>query len=112
MTDEPEVTEAAPAPEIVNVAILDQQGFLIGSTEKPKSDLLVGEIISGDLPCDSSYFHDGDKFVPKGFGQGKPRRAQFTRDHVFYMFMKAVIEKRDPPKEVTDWLAWFERHGQ
>jgi hypothetical protein len=93
----------------MRVAVLNDNKVLVGSRNvaKPKPT----DIDCGDLPTDGKYFHDGDRFVPVGFGQGKPTRPTVSKDRAMFLFMRATINGKPVPQECRDWLTWFEKFG-
>lgn len=94
----------------MRVAVLDAQGVLIGAkeTDKPKK----GAVPCGDLPANGKYRWDagGQKFIPVGFGHGKPKRPEVDRDRAVYLALKALLEGRPLPQEVRTYVEWYERH--
>lgn len=89
----------------MRVAVLDKDGYLVGSKEvkKPKK----GDIDCGDLPEDGSYRHVNGVFSPRGFGKGKPKKPAIDRDRAVYEALSALIEGREIPQECIGWCAWY-----
>jgi hypothetical protein len=91
------------------VAILDKNGFLIGKREgNPNKE----EIDPGDLPSDGRYFWKEGKFIPVGFGNGKPSHPNVGKDEALYLALTALLDNRSIPQECRDWCNWYERHGK
>ena len=89
----------------MHIAILDKDGYLVGSKEvkKPKKD----DVECGDLPVDGSYWYVNGTFSPRGFGKGKPGKPPVDRDRAVYEALSALIEGREIPQESIGWCAWY-----
>ena len=91
----------------MRVAVLDDQGRLVGAREvkKPKA----GDIDCGDLPADGTYrFVDG-AFYP--LGHGFPRVAAqppVTADRALYDLILSLGDAA--PSTSRAWAAWYGQH--
>ncbi len=86
---------------------LQQYGAYVGEHK------VEGKIVIVPNDCDllpNKYKWTDKGFMPLGFGFPRPNPAQngITKDHVFYLLMKALINKNPIPQECTDWVKWYE----
>lgn len=91
-------------------AILDKDNVLIGFKEVKK--LKDGDIDggAGDLDTNHKYKWTGKEFMALGFGFPRPIPLEkgITKDHVFYLLMKALTTGTPIPIECNYWVAWYE----
>lgn len=88
------------------IAVLNQQGALVGTrTGKPKD----GEVVlpaNFDLPLDGSYVHREGAFWPLGHGFPKPgARPAVTEQLALYQVIEAMGTKA--PTEARRWADWY-----
>ncbi len=93
-------------------AILDKDKILIGFKDVKK--LKEGDIDggSGDLDINKKYKWTGREFMALGFGFPRPRPLEkgITKDHVFYLALKALVTGKPIPAECATWVKWYEEN--
>lgn len=88
------------------VAVLNEQGRLIGRLEKAKP--AKNDVLCGDLPADGSYkwMEREGCFLPVGSGFG-PLSSAPPIDNTRALYLLAQCLS-DAPQELREWMAWYE----
>lgn len=73
----------------------------------------MGEIVIVPCECNLSpnkYKWTGNGFMALGFGYPRPTPLPngITKDHAFYLMMKANVEGKPIPDECAKWVKWYE----
>lgn len=91
------------------IAILDKDQRLIGyrKVKKVTKDHVVVPD-SCDLPTDGSYRWNGEAFMPRGHGYGKPPRPPVASDYAVFLMMRAFLKGEPLPHECQDYVNWYE----
>lgn len=92
----------------MRVAVIDPKGWLVGARETDKPG--KGAIDAGDLPADGSYRWDGERFIPRGHGHGKPNKSQTGHLRATALLIRALTNGTPIPQECRDWADWYERN--
>lgn len=105
-----EIKKAEDAERAVLIAVLDDNGHLVGTRRGKSSgdDIVLPD--DCDLPLDGTYkwMSDRECFLP--LGAGFPRVATkppVSETQVLYLLANAVGEEH-LPREVHDWMRWYE----
>ena len=107
-----EIKQAEEAEKSVPIAVLDDNGHLVGTRRgKPSAnDVILPD--DCDLPTNGTYKWVSDQkcFLP--LGTGFPRVAAkppVSETQVLYLLASAIGEEL-LPKEVQDWMRWYEKN--
>ncbi|MBT6048744.1 MAG: hypothetical protein HOG49_18235 [Candidatus Scalindua sp.] len=103
-------------PKVAVFELIGKQKSLIGYKDKEEvedDDVVVPD--NCDLVADGRYWYNEEtkQFVPFGHGFAKPKKPQVTKERVWYLFMKAVIDSEVVeimPSECSQWLTWYEEN--
>jgi hypothetical protein len=99
------------------VAVLNDNDLLVGYRQvdvAAADDVVVPD--ECDLPADAKapryrWNKSTNAFLPIGYGAPiKPARSPVGPDYAMYLTMKAVGELTKLPKEVDDYLDWYEKN--
>ena len=107
-----EVKKAEETKKVVLIAVLNENGHLIGTRrDEPSADDIVLPD-DCDLPLNGTYkwMSDRGSFMP--LGTGFPRVATkppVSETQVLYLLASAIGEDL-LPKEVQDWMRWYEKN--
>ncbi len=96
---------------MTQVARLNEGKYLVGYRQVKKvneSHVVVPD--NCDLPVDGSYRWDGERFIPRGHGYGKPSSPPMSADYAMFLTMRALLNDKPIPPEVQLYVTWYEEN--
>jgi hypothetical protein len=103
-------------PKVAVFELKGNQKALVGYKTVSKTKLKEDDVVvptECDLIADGRYWYNEEtgQFIPWGHGHSKPKKSQQSKERVWYLFMKAVIDSgvvEIMPAECSQWLKWYE----